>query len=175
MASQYELDHLYMKMALVMTTISKSNRDSVGALGVTLNGVLLTGVNGLPKELGNNLEYEGYGSVDLDGFISDRSTIIDHTKQLKYVMVPVPDFRLITKVETIHAELNVILKAAREGVSIIGSTIYTTLSPCVHCAAMLIAAGVRRVVYLNTYRITTGIDILKQSGIIVDKLEFGMV
>lgn len=168
-----ELDHLYMKMALNMSTISHGVRNKVGAIAVTSNGVLLTGVNGLPSALGNNLEYSGYGCINLDELISSGELVVNDGDTHKALSIP--KLGLISKVETIHAELNVILKSAREGVSIINSTIYTTLSPCVACASMLASAGVSRVVYLNEYRITTGVDILKQCGIIVDKLEFEMV
>lgn len=57
----------------------------------------------------------------------------------------------------LHAELNAILKAAREGVSIVGSTLYVTLSPCQQCAAMIAAAGITRVVWEELYRDDTGL------------------
>lgn len=68
-------------------------------------------------------------------------------------------------------ELNAVLKCAKEGVSVSGATIYTTLSPCVSCSSMLASCGIERVVYLREYRDTKGIDILKECGIVVDKLD----
>ena len=68
---------------------------------------------------------------------------------------------LVTKPEVIHAELNCILKAAKEGVNVQGSTVYVTLSPCVPCAAMLVQAGVKRVVYEEEYRSLDGVNYLK--------------
>ncbi len=79
--------------------------------------------------------------------------------------------QLVTKPEVIHAELNCILKAAKEGVSCVDSTIYVTLSPCVQCSAMLIQAGVKRVVYKNLYRDNTGICLLTGHGIIVESYQ----
>jgi dCMP deaminase len=70
-----------------------------------------------------------------------------------------------TKQSVIHAELNCILKAAKEGVSIQGSILYVTLSPCLQCAAMLVQAGVTQVIYLEEYRDTSGIQFLRNSGI----------
>ena len=61
MSSQLDLDRTYMTMAITMSELSKANRNHVGSVGVTNNGVVLTGVNGLPKELGNELEYYGFG------------------------------------------------------------------------------------------------------------------
>lgn len=47
----------------------------------------------------------------------------------------------------LHAEVNCIAWAAREGIKTKGSTMYVTLSPCVHCAKAIVAAGVEHVVY----------------------------
>lgn len=74
-----------------------------------------------------------------------------------------------TKIEVIHAEEACILKAAKEGLSVFGSTIYITHPPCRHCASMMIAVGVTRVVYDNTYRDLSGLLLLKQAGRFVDK------
>ena len=76
-----------------------------------------------------------------------------------------------TKPTVIHAETNAIIRAAREGVSTLGATIYATLSPCQSCSSMIIQAGVKRVVYLQQYRDAKGLDLLNQAGIIVSKLE----
>ena len=75
----------------------------------------------------------------------------------------------ITKPETIHAELNGILKAAKEGISLIGSTLYVTHSPCRACASMLIQVGVNKVVYGEEFRDTTGISVLKNAGVDIRK------
>ena len=45
-----------------------------------------------------------------------------------------------------HAEMNAIVQCARNGVSPIGCTIYTSFAPCVHCSLAIIQAGVARVV-----------------------------
>lgn len=47
---------------------------------------------------------------------------------------------------TVHAEVNAILNAARNGSKTNGSTIYVTFSPCVSCSTGLIQAGISRVV-----------------------------
>lgn len=77
----------------------------------------------------------------------------------------------VTKPEVIHAELNCVLKAAREGVSLTDSTCYVTLAPCVQCAAMLFQSGVKRVVYKEDYRDMQGVELLKQHGVEVIKLK----
>lgn len=68
----------------------------------------------------------------------------------------------VTKPEVIHAEMNAILKAARSGYSVDGSTLYLTLSPCTECAKLILQSGIKRVVYRDQYRKTDGIDFLNQ-------------
>lgn len=51
----------------------------------------------------------------------------------------------------IHAEVNGLLFAAKNGVSVDGSTLYVTHSPCVMCVKTLAQSGVVQVVYSNLY------------------------
>lgn len=50
-------------------------------------------------------------------------------------------------VRTIHAEVNAIMLALRKGISIKGATIYSLLKPCFNCSKMIVAAGIRRIIY----------------------------
>lgn len=70
---------------------------------------------------------------------------------------------------TIHAEANAIAWAARSGIATVASTLYTTASPCIECAKLLINAGIWRVVYSEEYRDTTPILLLESVGIVVDR------
>jgi dCMP deaminase len=81
------------------------------------------------------------------------------------------DGEFVTKAETIHGELNCLLKAARQGVSVVGGTLYTTLSCCKPCSEMVAAAGIYRVVYSEGYRDMSGIDNLKRLGVDVEYFE----
>ena len=47
---------------------------------------------------------------------------------------------------TVHAEVNAILNAAKNGSQTNGSTLYVTFAPCVRCCTSVIQAGVKRVV-----------------------------
>ena len=67
-----------------------------------------------------------------------------------------------TLVHVIHAESNAILKAAKSGHSTRGGTLYLTLSPCLDCCKLILQSEIQRVVYLEEYRDTTGIDFLKK-------------
>ena len=55
-------------------------------------------------------------------------------------------------VATIHAEMNAIIQAAKNGVQIEGAEVYTTASPCWICFKMIANAGIRRIVYAEFYR-----------------------
>ena len=55
-------------------------------------------------------------------------------------------------VATIHAEVNAILQAARNGVNIDGATLYVTASPCWNCFKSSANAGIQRVAYGEFYR-----------------------
>ena len=79
-----------------------------------------------------------------------------------------------TKPEVLHAESNALMKLAKNTNSSLGSTIYLTISPCFECAKLIIQAGVSRVVYSEEYRITKGIEFLKQFNIDCDLIEEGI-
>lgn len=72
---------------------------------------------------------------------------------------------LVTKQSVIHAELNCILKAAREGISVVDSTLYVSLCPCLQCSAMIVQAGVKHVIFGEYYRDTQGLDLLQEAGV----------
>lgn len=70
-----------------------------------------------------------------------------------------------TKAYVLHAEANAITKVAQSSNSSKGATLYTTASPCLECAKLIIQAGIIRVVYGEEYRISDGIELLKRAGI----------
>lgn len=139
MANQRELDRCYMLVAEAHAQLSRGVRAKVGACIVTRNGTVLAGCNGLASGGSNILEY-----TDEKG-------------------------ALVTKPETIHAELNCILKAAKEGVSVLDGTLYVTMICCLPCSEMVIAAGIKRVVYRDGYRCTKGLQNLLNRNIIVQQ------
>lgn len=69
-----------------------------------------------------------------------------------------------------HAEANALAFAARQGISTAGGTLYVSVSPCVTCAKLLIAADIRRVVFGEAYRDESGINLLRQAGVSVSQL-----
>ena len=154
MASQKELDRVYMENAVNFSTLSKANRKQVGCVLVTPENVQIHAYNGTPEGWDNSCEYEEEVLVSEFG----KGSWLEKTGNT------------VTKNEVIHSELNAILHAARQGVSVKGSTLYVSLSPCIKCSAMIAQAGIKRVVYKEEYRDLTGVDMLKQHGIIVEKI-----
>lgn len=141
-----ELHDTYMGTAFLHARKSKAIRKKVGACIVTKNGVILAGYNGTP--------------ADWDNLCEEKVIASDNSVYLR------------TKPEVLHAELNAMLKAAKEGVSIKGATVYITLSPCVQCSAMMAQAGISTVYYAEDYRDSNGIDLLRSHDIEVERLEY---
>ena len=76
----------------------------------------------------------------------------------------------VTKPEVLHAESNALMKIARSTNSSIGSTMYLTCSPCFECAKLIIQSGITRLVYKEDYRKEDGIDLLRLTDIIIEKI-----
>ena len=68
-------------------------------------------------------------------------------------------------VATVHAEANAIIQAAKNGVSIEGSEIYTTASPCWGCFKLIANAGIRCVFYGEFYRDERVLEFARQADI----------
>jgi dCMP deaminase len=65
----------------------------------------------------------------------------------------------------LHAEANAILKVAKSTNDCNGATLYQTLSPCKDCSKLILQAGIKKVVFIDNYKDTSGIDFLKSAGI----------
>jgi deoxycytidylate deaminase len=51
----------------------------------------------------------------------------------------------------VHAEMDALLSAAREGVSVVGARMFVTTYPCHYCARHLVTAGIDEVQYIEPY------------------------
>ncbi len=79
----------------------------------------------------------------------------------------------ITKAYVLHAEANAITKVAKSGNSSQGATLYVTSSPCLECSKLIIQAGIKRVVFSESYRLEDGINLLKRADIEVEQIDLG--
>ena len=74
-------------------------------------------------------------------------------------------------VRSVHAELNAILNAARNGISINGSAIYVLHTPCIRCAIAMAQAGIWEVHYRYDYGSSSGLARLDSLNVAVFKHE----
>jgi dCMP deaminase len=75
----------------------------------------------------------------------------------------------------LHAEQNAILYAAKNSMSMEGTTLYVTLSPCIACARVIFTTGIKKVFYKDSYAAykglasDEGVDFLQKFGVEVVK------
>jgi dCMP deaminase len=77
----------------------------------------------------------------------------------------------LTNWYVLHAEANAILKVARSTQTCEGATLYITLSPCKECSKLIHQSGIKRVVFQNDYKDTSGIDFLVKAGVMVEQIQ----
>tara|TARA_B100001079_G_scaffold212878_1_gene187216 strand:- start:729 stop:1151 length:423 start_codon:yes stop_codon:yes gene_type:complete len=76
-----------------------------------------------------------------------------------------------TKWYVLHAEANAITKVSASTQSSEGSTLYVTLSPCRDCSKLIHQAKIKRVVYNEQYKDTSGLEFLEKAGVEVCQIE----
>jgi len=59
----------------------------------------------------------------------------------------------------LHAEQNAIIYASKNNVPLENCSIYVTLAPCLSCARIIYASGIKKVIYQNSYAEYKGIGI----------------
>lgn len=158
MEKQNKLDKTFINIAKEIGALSYCTRSKVGAVLVKDGNIISFGYNGTPAGMDNCCEDKKYMDADSSAYMDPEW--IDVTWPLK------DDnghrHSLITKSAVVHAESNAILKAAKSGHAVSGSTLYLTLSPCLDCCKLILQSGVERVVYLEEYRNLSGVEFLKQ-------------
>ena len=140
-----DVDQYFLKIASVVAERSTCRRHHIGAVAVRNKHILTTGYNGAAAGLKDCLEL---------GCLRD---------ELK---IPSGERHEICR--GIHAEQNAIIQAALHGVSLEGSTIYCTHTPCILCAKMLVNAKIRRFVSFGKYNDDGFVELFKEVGIEVD-------
>ncbi|HIP62540.1 MAG TPA: cytidine deaminase [Archaeoglobus profundus] len=131
-----------MELAKVVAKRSTCLRQKVGAIIVKDKRILATGYNGAPSGMAHCLD------------------IGCEREKLK-----IPSGERQELCRGLHAEQNAIIQAARFGICIDGSILYTTHCPCITCAKMIINAGIKKVVYGKEYADKRGLELLKEAGI----------
>lgn len=129
MDNRLSWDDYFMAHAVLASTRSTCVRRKVGAVAVGLDRIILaTGYNGAPRNHPHC------------------------TKEtcLRYVN-NIPSGEQLDVCRAIHAEQNVVISAARNGVSLKSATIYCTTAPCSTCLKILCNAGIAQVYYMSDY------------------------
>lgn len=78
-----------------------------------------------------------------------------------------------TKPYVLHAEANAITKVAKSANNCDGATLYITAAPCLECSKLIIQAGIKRVVFSDSYRSNEGLDLLGRVGIECVQIQLG--
>jgi dCMP deaminase len=126
MSERLDIDSYFMEIAQVVARRSTCLRRHIGAVIVKGKQIVSTGYNGTPA---------GH----------------PHCSQIGCARQNVPSGQRSELCRAAHAEQNAINFAARYGIPIEGSTIYTTTYPCSWCAKSIVNAGIARVVFENDY------------------------
>jgi dCMP deaminase len=78
-------------------------------------------------------------------------------------------YRLVTKDEVLHAEMNAIAKVSASTESSDGSVLFCTHAPCIDCAKLIYQSGISSLYYRDTYRDDKGLAFLEKSGVNVTR------
>ena len=140
-------DETFIDIACLYAEHSSCSKYHVGAVITRDKRIISTGYNGVPtgqkhcNQIFKNINFKE------DLVMSEKH----HEWSLK---------------NEIHAEMNAIGYAAKNEVLTNNATIYVTLQPCLNCSKAIVAAGIKRVVYKETYkREIESIEFLKSAGV----------
>ena len=139
----------FMNITYLVSGRSTCTRRKVGAGAVKDKRILATGYNGAPAGVPHCLEV---------GCLRTQMGI--------------PSGQRHEICRGLHAEQNVIIQAAVHGINISGAEIYCTTHPCVLCSKMLINCGIRHIYYAEYYPDELAEQMLKEAGVIMEKLDF---
>lgn len=162
------LHQMFMNIAFEVSKRSTCARVNVGALIVKNQRIISMGWNGSPagKEHCSDYFYERF-QQERDNYSS--SITYSLWKDLKEFKDEHHEFAVENE---IHGEMNAILFAAKNGISIEGSDLYVTWSPCIDCSKSLLQVGIKNVYYHNLYdREPIGIEFLEKNGIKCFKID----
>ena len=125
----------FLAVAKIVSTRSTCNSRPAGAVIVRDKQILTTGYN---------------GSVPGAPHCTDQTTP-DGSPYCFRRSIGAPDSDKYNYCRAAHAEANAVALAARQGITLAGATLYTTLAPCYVCMKLLAVAQVRHIYYEHDY------------------------
>ncbi len=140
-------DEYFMKLAALVAERSTCLRHNTGAIIVKGKRVLTTGYNGAARGVKDCLEL---------GCLRNELNIPSGTRH--------------EICRAIHAEQNAIIQGGLHGINIDGSTMFSTHTPCMICAKMIVNAGIKEVVSYQDYADEEAKKFLGQSGVELRKI-----
>lgn len=145
----------HLKAAKVYAELSHAKRLKVGAVLVKDDRIISVGYNGMPSGGSNECE------------VVDATTWPIVNGEVKNDK---PTHSYKTKPEVVHAEMNAIAFAAKNGVATDKCVMIITDSPCFECSKLIVQSGITEVYYENEYRLTESIDFLREYKVKVIKI-----
>lgn len=163
---------LYMDWAKRTAQLSYAKRLKVGAVIVKDDSVISYGYNGMPAGWENNCENREYMSIDAGGWLHPDEIVQRWPFEctVEEDGTNIGRYRLKTKPEVLHAEMNSLMKLAKSSSSGDRASMFITHSPCLDCAKGIYQAGIKEVFYEEDYRTDEGINFLKKCGVQVKKV-----
>lgn len=156
----------YLDVAERTAKLSRAIRLQVGAVIVKNDNIISFSWNGTPAGWDNNCEYKHYDLArTFDGKYFDYDRI-DYPLQDEFGR-----YRLTTKPEVVHAEMNALLKLSKSHESALGATMFCTHAPCIDCSKFIFTAGIKKVYFRSHYRNDLGIDFLTKCGVDCEHIE----
>ncbi|MDR0646268.1 MAG: deoxycytidylate deaminase [Elusimicrobiota bacterium] len=151
---------LFADMAVLVAGQSTCCRLKVGAVLVKEGRVISIGFNGVPSGRKHCEDY--FKEIYAEKFAGKYSKYEEFIKTKDFYDM----HGAFSNDNELHAEQNAILFAAKNGIATQGADLYITLSPCVHCAKIIITAGIQKVLFKELYdRSTEGVDFLNKNAV----------
>ncbi len=161
-------DQMLMEVARAVAKRGTCSRKQVGCVVARDGRVLVTGYNGTPAGM-LHCKHEEYWGREIRNFVHVPQGIDLLPDHRYYITETDAKVKISTKNDpcsaSVHAEANAIAFAARHGAKLDGAEMYTTYSPCLTCAKLIINAGVVRVVMYEMYHDPAGHELLLLAGV----------
>lgn len=136
----------FVEVTKLTSKLSTCSSKQVGCILVKNNRIIATSYNGVPSELKHCNEIFGE-EVLTSSFARDKHHEWSNLNEL-------------------HSEANIISYCSKNGINTNDSLLFTSLSPCITCAKIILASGIKEVYYLEEYdKDKDGIEFLKNNKI----------